>query len=216
MRRILVVLVIVLTSGLLLTSPAQAGNWEETLLDPPPSRIEPGVTYTLGYWILQHGSYPYMEGDLGPTALVATDADGDQVEFAGMATKTDGHYSAEAVFPHAGTWTISSKHDVLMPDSLVATVTVPGSVRIAPSEMTERAAHQWGAIRPSFPPTAPDASMAGPGRPEPTTTPPAVEPRSAATVEEPAAALPWSLLVLGGMATVGLAFWLRRRSHANR
>jgi hypothetical protein len=216
MRRILVVLVIVLTSGLFVTSTAQAGNWEETLLDPPPARIEPGVTYTLGYWILQHGSYPFMGSDdgtdLGPTALVATDADGDRVEFPGLATRTDGHYSAEAMFPHAGTWTLSSKHAILMTDALIATVTVPGSVRIAPSEVAERAAHQWGAIRPSFPPTAPGASMAGPLVDVPVqTTPPAVEPRSAATVEQPAAAAPWGLLALGGVAVLGLAVWLGRR-----
>lgn len=215
MRRILVVLVIALTTGLVVTSTAQAGNWEETLLDPPPSRVEPGVTYTLGYWILQHGSYPYMGGDLGPTALVATDADGDSVEFPGIASKTAGHYSAEGVFPHAGTWTISSKHEILMTDPLVATVTVPGTVRIAPSEMAERSPHPWGKVRPSFPPTAPDASMAGPlvDAPvaEPTTTPAAVEPRSAATVDEPAAAPPWGLLAVGGVAMLGLAVWLGRR-----
>jgi hypothetical protein len=215
MRRILVVLMLVLTSGLLVTSTAQAGNWEETLLDPPPARIEPGVTYTLGYWILQHGSYPYLDGDLGPTALVATDAGGDRVEFPGLATDTAGHYSAEAVFPHAGTWTISSKHEILMTDPLVATVTVPGSVRIAPSEMVERAPHRWGAIRPSFPPAAPGARIAGPA-PEPTTTPPAVEPRSAASVEESAAA-PWGPLAVGGVAMIGLAVWLaRRHARANR
>jgi hypothetical protein len=220
MRRILVVLMIVLTSGLLVTSTAQAGNWEETLLDPPPARIEPGVTYTLGYWILQHGSYPYMGGedgaDLGPTALVATDAGGDRVEFPGLATETAGHYSAEAVFPHAGTWTISSKHAILMTDSLVATVTVPGSVAIAPSGTLERAPHRWGAIRPSFPPTAPDAQMAGPPTAEPAPAPAVVEPRSAARVEEPAAA-PWGLLAVGGVAMIGLAFWLvRRQSRSNR
>ena len=59
-RRILVVALAVLATGLLAATPAQAGNWEETLLDPPPARIEPGVTYTFGYWILQHGSYPYQ------------------------------------------------------------------------------------------------------------------------------------------------------------
>ena len=219
MRRILVVLVLVLTSGLFVTSTAQAGNWEETLLDPPPARIEPGVTYTLGYWILQHGSYPFMEGDLGPTALVATDADGDRVEFPGLATKTAGHYSAEAVFPHAGTWTISSKHAILMADPLVATVTVPGSVRIAPSEIVGRAPHQWGTVRPSFPPTAPEAKITGPAA-EPTNAPALVEPRSAARVEEPAeesAAAPWGLLAAGGVIMIGLAVWLvRRQTRSNR
>jgi hypothetical protein len=218
MRRILVVLVIVLTGGLLATSTAQAGNWEETLLDPPPARVEPGVTYTFGYWILQHGSYPFMGGDLGPTALVATEAGGDTVEFPGVASRTAGHYSAEVVFPHAGTWTIASKHEVLMPDALVATVTVPGAVAVAPSEMTERAPHQWGTVRPSFPPVAADAAAVGPGAPPAeATTQPAVEPKSQSSVAEPARTLPLGLVLLGALATIGFAVWLGRRyARSNR
>jgi hypothetical protein len=216
MRRILVVLVTVLTSGLLATSAAQAGNWEETLLDPPPAGVEPGVTYTFGYWVLQHGSYPYQGGDLGPTALVATEKDGDTVEFPGLATKTAGHYSAEVVFPHRGTWTVASKHEVLMPDPLVATVTVPGTVAVAPSEMKERAPYRWGAVRPSFPPAAADAAATAAGAP-PTTTEQTVAPKSQASVEKPAKSLPWSLVVLGCLATVGFAVWLGRRyARANR
>ena len=67
-RRILVVILAVVGAGLFAATPAQAGNWEETLLDPPPSWLKEDITYTFGYWILQHGSYPYMGGDLGPTA----------------------------------------------------------------------------------------------------------------------------------------------------
>jgi hypothetical protein len=217
MRRILVVLVTVLISGLFVTSTAQAGNWEETLLDPTPARIDPGVTYTFGYWVLQHGSYPFMGGDLGPTALVATDERGDTVEFAGTATATDGHYCAEVVFPHQGTWTISSKHEVLMPDALVATVVVPGAVTIAPSETTERAAHDWGTVKPAFPPNAAGVEVA-PEQVAPEQVAPAVAPRSQqATVDEPGLPLPWGAVVLAGFATVGLAVWLgRRRVRADR
>ncbi len=216
MRRILVVLVLVLTSGLFVTSTAQAGNWEETLLDPVPARIEPGVTYTFGYWVLQHGSYPYMGGDLGPTALVATEKGGDTVEFAGTAARTAGHYFAEVVFPHRGTWTIASMHEVLMTDPLVATVTVPGAVAIAPSETRSRAPHEWGTVRPSFPPAASGAAPAGPA-PAATTTEAAVAPKSQSSVDEPGTALPWSLVALGGVATIGLAVWLGRRfARANR
>jgi hypothetical protein len=218
MKRILVVLALVVAGGLFATSTAQAGNWEETLLDPVPARVEPGVTYTLGYWILQHGSYPFMGGDLGPTALVATEKDGDTVEFAGTPSRTDGHYFAEAVFPHAGTWTIASKHEILMTDPLVATVTVPGAVEIAPSEMTSRAPYEWGTVHPSFPPAAADAAIVGPGTaPDPVTTQPRVAAKSQATVDKPAKALPWTLVTLGGLATIGFAVWLGRRfARSNR
>jgi hypothetical protein len=215
-RRILVVALGVLATGLLATTPAAAGAWEETLLDPPPTRIEQGVTYTFGYWILQHGSYPYMGGDLGPTALRATDDNGEMVEFPGTKTPTDGHYSAEVVFPHNGTWTISSQHEVIMTDTNVATVTVPGGVAIAPSMMTERAPYKWGEIRPSFPPSAPDADMGAPAQaPAPVETPD-VAPRAHETAPA-GTSLPVWLVVAGGIATVGFALLLTRRyRRANR
>lgn len=210
MRRILVVAMTVLATGLLATTPASAGNWEETLLDPPPARVEAGVTYTFGYWILQHGSYPYMGGDLGPTALRAIDEKGRSVDFPGTASTTAGHYSAEVVFPHDGTWTISSQHEILMTDTNVATVTVPGRVAIAASMMTERAPYKWGTIRPSFPASAPDATMGAPGGvPQPVETP-KVAPRAHETTPV-GTGLPMWLVVIGGAATIGFALLLVRR-----
>jgi hypothetical protein len=210
-RRILAVALAVVATGLLAATPAHAGNWEETLLDPPPARIEAGVTYTFGYWILQHGSYPFQDGDLGPTALRAVDGD-TVLDFRGTPTRTPGHYSAEVVFPHEGRWSLSSRHEVLMPDEDVATVTVPGAVAIAPSQMTERAPYDWGTVRPSFPPAAPDAEMA-----PPTTAPVEsrdVAPRGHATTEArpPGSDLPVWLVIAGGAATIGFAFLLVRRA----
>jgi len=216
-RRLFVVALTVLTTGLLAASPASAGGWEETLLDPPPARVEAGLTYTFGYWILQHGSYPYMGGDLGPTALRATDEKGQVVDFPGTKSVTDGHYSAEVLFPHDGVWTIASQHELLMPDVNVATVTVPGGVAITPSDMASRAAYKWGNIHPRFPPAAADARL---GAPEPPPTAlntgalvdPQVEPCSQqASTDEPGADLPVWLVIVAGMATIGLAYWLGRR-----
>lgn len=209
MRRILVVALTVVAAGLFLTTPASAGNWEETLLDPPPARIEAGVTYTFGYWILQHGSYPYQGGDLGPTALRATGDDGTVLDFAGVETRTPGHYSAEVLFPHDGKWVISSRHEVIMTDPLVAEVTVPGTVAIAPSEMTERAPYRWGPVHPSFPPTAATGGMAAPGG-YPTGTP-QVAPRAHEAATPRGADLPVWLVIAGGALTVGLAVVLYRR-----
>jgi hypothetical protein len=209
-RRILVVAMAVAAAWLLATTPAQAGNWEETLLDPPPARVEAGVTYTFGYWILQHGSYPF-KGDLGKTALRATDEKGNTVDFPGIATGTPAHYSAEVVFPHDGVWTISSQHDVLMPDENVAVVTVPGRVAITPSVMKDRAPYDWGPMRPSFPPFAPDAHMGLFVPPDAAQTQD-VEPRGQVTAEEPPGTeLPIWLVVVGGVATIGFALLLTRR-----
>lgn len=199
-RRILVVILAVVGAGLFAATPAQAGNWEETLLDPPPSWLKEDITYTFGYWILQHGSYPYMGGDLGPTALRADDGNGTVIDFPGTKSRTAGHYSAEIVFPHDGTWRISSQHEVIMPDTDVAVVTVPGSVTISPSQMTERAPHEWGTIRPSFPEVA-----------APLVEAPQVATRGHEVAEPPGTALPMWLVAVGGVATVGFAFLLARR-----
>jgi hypothetical protein len=209
-RRILVVALAVLAAGVAAAAPAHAGNWEETLLDPPPARVEAGVTYTFGYWILQHGSYPFQDGSLGPTALLAADEKGNTVDFPGTESKTAGHYSAEVVFPHDGVWRLSSKHGVLMPDEDVATVTVPGGVEISPSMMVDRAHHDWGAVRPSFPVSAPDARI---GVTAPDTGQTAlVEPRGQVTADEPAGtALPGWLVAVGGVAVIGFALLLVHR-----
>jgi hypothetical protein len=87
--------------------------------------------------------------------------------------------------------------------------------------MKVRAPYEWGAIRPSFPPAAADAELAGPGVAPSAAAPageqPAVAPRSQATVDTPGASLPWGVVVLAGALTIGFAVWLgRRHARANR
>jgi hypothetical protein len=213
MKRILVMLLTVMTAGLLAAPPAgaRAGGWAETVLDAPPARIEAGVTYTFGYWVLQHGSYPMQSGSDQPTGLRATDENGAEALFPGTKSATDGHYSAEVVFPHDGTWTIGSTLAQLMPDEDVATVTVPGEVKISPSDVAQRAPYEWGAVRPSFPPTADDASIGAPMGYLTTTPQPEVAPRSNAVADEPGSDLPLWVVFLAGAATLGLAGWLMLR-----
>lgn len=212
-RRILVVALSVLAAGLLVTPPASAGNWEETLLDPTPPTIEANTSYTFGYWMLQHGSYPYEmgKGDLGPTGLRVRDEKGTVIDFPGTPAKTAGHYSAEVVFPHDGDWTIESYQQVLMPDMDVAAVTVPGPVRISPSQVKQRAPYEWGTVRPSFPPTADTAGEVAPWAPPPTTESRDVTPRSQATPDAPGTDLPMWLVIVAGAATIALAAFLARR-----
>lgn len=221
MKRILMGLVSVLLSvvatGLLAAPPAQAGGWAETVLDAPPARVESGVTYTFGYWVLQHGSYPMKYGGDQPTGLRATDENGEEALFGGTKSATNGHYSAEVVFPHDGTWTIGTTLTQLMPDEDVATVTVPGGVEIAPSDVRQRATYEWGPVRPSFPPTADDASIAAPQGYLTTTPQPAVAPRGNAVADEPSGELPLWVVLVAGAATLGLAGWLMlRHRRANR
>lgn len=217
MKRILVIAVSVMAAGLLAAPPAaaRAGGWAETVLDAPPARVEAGVTYTFGYWVLQHGSYPMQSGTDQRTGLRATDENGAEVLFPGTRSATDGHYSAEVVFPHDGTWRIGATLEQLMPDEDVATVTVPGEVEVSPSNVAERAPYEWGAVRPSFPPSADDASLSAPQGYLTTTPQPEVAPRSnevaAGSAGEPGGELPWWVVFLAGAATLGLAGWLMLR-----
>lgn len=213
MKRILVIVLSVVAAGLLAAAPAtaRAGGWAETVLDAPPARVEAGVTYTFGYWVLQHGSYPMRSGGDQPTGLRATDENGDEALFPGTKSATEGHYSAEVVFPHDGTWTIGTTLTQLMPDEDVATVTVPGGVEISPSDVDQRAPYEWGAVRPSFPPSADGASIDAPQGFLTTTPQPEVAPRSNAVADEPGSELPLWVVLVAGAATLGLAGWLMFR-----
>lgn len=229
----LVVAAMVLAAGVVGAAPAAAGGWSETVLDPPPARVESTVTYTFGFWVLQHGSYPIRDGDLGKVALTATDDKGASVSFPATESATEGHYSAEVVFPHNGQWQLGTAQEMLMPDALVAVVTVPGTVRIMPSEVDQRAPHQWGPVRPSFPPKAADAQVDAPLNylPEESAVP-LVEPRAARSPADPAAdtaadtavasgagagaGMPVELVVAGGLMLVavaaGVGRYVRRRN----
>jgi hypothetical protein len=220
-RRFLLAAAAALVPCLLTTPSALAGGWAETVLDPPPARIEANVTYTLGFWVLQHGSYPYR-GDLGEVVLTAR-TDGEALDFPATAAATPGHYSAEVVLPRDGVWHLGARHGALAFDEDVAMVTVPGGVEISPSEMASRADHEWGVVRPSFPPSAPGAQVAAPGAYPVDGVDAPAQPRRAERSEPVAAAdeeppsLPVPLVVGAGLATLALAGWLgRRHLRANR
>jgi hypothetical protein len=233
----LVVAAMVSAAGVVGAAPAAAGGWSETVLDPPPARVESKVTYTFGFWVLQHGSYPIRGGDLGKVALTATDGQGASVSFPATTSATEGHYSAEVVFPHNGEWQLGTAQEMLMPDALVAVVMVPGTVRIMPSEVDQRAPHKWGPVRPSFPPKAADAQVDAPLNYLPQESAvPLVEPRAARSPADAAndtaestpddtvsasgagagAGMPVELVVAGGLMLVavaaGVGRYVRRRN----
>src|SRR5215211_6432465 len=109
--RIAAVVMLAAAGALATASPAEAGGWATTLLDPLPPRLEPGRTYTVGYWVLQHGSHPY-EGDLGTPGLKLVDDDGRVVTFQGVALREPAHFAAAIAIPHAGTWKLYGQQGV--------------------------------------------------------------------------------------------------------
>jgi hypothetical protein len=189
-------------------TPAQAGGWAVTVLDPLPTRVESGPAYTVGYWVLQHGSHPF-EGTLGKTALEFVDQHGKTLTFPGVALPQPAHFAAAVALPHDGTWRMSAIQGIFQ-DYEIGTLTVPGKLAVnrPPMPMTEN--YKWGAIHP------PDvAKMAAAPAANPASAP-ATSPAAVASARRPAAesgSTPWllPLLIALGVAGAGLALALGRR-----
>ncbi|MFC7648916.1 hypothetical protein ACFQX6_57150 [Streptosporangium lutulentum] len=76
-------------------------------MDPVPAGIRPGTTYTLGFWLLQHGTHPYDGTDLGEVGLRFTDGK-KTLMFPGVPLKEPAHYAAAVSLPRApGRWRAS-------------------------------------------------------------------------------------------------------------
>jgi hypothetical protein len=138
----------ILVTIVLPAASARAGGWAVTALDPLPQRLQAGRTYTVGYWVLQHGSHPY-EGDLGKTGLKLVDDGGRVVTFQGTALREPAHFAAAIAIPHAGTWKLYGQQGIFA-DYQVGTLTVPGGLAVLrpPTPMTMPSDTHWGVIRP--------------------------------------------------------------------
>jgi hypothetical protein len=158
--RAVIALAVVLGWVLLAGSPARAGGWAVTLVDPLPDRVEAGRTYTVGFWVLQHGSHPFFGGELDPVGLKLVDAKGATTEFPGVALREAAHYAASVVVPGPGTWKVYGIQGPFA-DYLVGTLTVPGGLAVLPVPQpmpVEQGTQFWGTVRP------PDATI-DPARP---------------------------------------------------
>jgi hypothetical protein len=146
--RILLVMTALLAAIVLPAASARAGGWAVTALDPLPQRLQAGRTYTVGYWVLQHGSHPY-EGDLGKTGLKLVDNGGRVVAFQGTALPEPAHFAAAIAIPHAGSWKLYSQQGIF-DEYQVGTLTIPGGLAVSrpPTPMTMHRDTHWGAIRP--------------------------------------------------------------------
>jgi hypothetical protein len=164
----------VLLSG----APALAGNWAVTSLDPLPDRIEPNRAYTIGFWVLQHGSHPYSGGVLNPVGLKFVAETGKTTTFPGVALPEPAHYAAAIILP-AGTYQVFGVQGPFQ-DYRIATLAVPGGLTAlaVPPPLAVGADEQpWGAIRPPQVPVDPNRDPFG-------------DPAAAPGVEQAPAAIP--------------------------
>ena len=219
MRRLRVVLLLVLVAvGLAPAMPAHAGGWAVTLLDPLPDRFEAGRAYTVGYWVLQHGSHPF-EGELGKTGLRLVGPGGER-EFIGQPLPEAAHYAVSFAVP-AGTWRVYALQG-WFEQFEVGTLTVPGGLKLKPSEMAVNvgghsdagAAPTWGEVHP--PAGIEDSGEVQPVREQPAAAAPetaAAQPVADSTPQPRTAIAALLLVACGGVALLasGLARPLRRR-----
>jgi hypothetical protein len=87
-------------AALIAPSTALAGGFATVGVSPPPDRLEPGTPWHVELEVLQHGRTP-LDG-VHPRVIV--NRDGNPKEFRARATGRPGIYTADVVFPSAGTW----------------------------------------------------------------------------------------------------------------
>lgn len=101
MRHLIVFAAVVTT--LAASAAASAGGWATVGIDPLPSGVGPGDTWTTEMTVLQHGRTP-LDG-LSPTITIQRET-GESHEFVATPSGEPGVYAAEVVFPEAGRWSI--------------------------------------------------------------------------------------------------------------
>ncbi|WP_062349916.1 hypothetical protein [Herbidospora yilanensis] len=223
-RRILAALAVV-AAVLLPAVPANAGAWAVTELDPLPRTIEPGATYTIGYWVLQHGTHPFEgpESDMR-TGLRLTQ--GSKVlDFPGTPLAEPAHFATTIQVPE-GTWKLEGVQGIFAPYHL-GQLTVPGGLEVVPPPFPTQTGgtvtDYWGPVKPpGFPWDAEHVVTAGTTSTAPAPSRPAAAAPAAAPVASPVAApavradegVPWGWAIGGaavGVVAVLLAGRLRRR-----
>ncbi|NAS24919.1 hypothetical protein GT755_24940 [Herbidospora sp. NEAU-GS84] len=217
-RRILAALAVV-AAVLLPAVPANAGAWAVTELDTFPQSIEPGATYTIGYWVLQHGTHPFEgpESDMR-TGLRLTQ--GSKVlDFPGTPLPEPAHFAATIQVPE-GTWKLEGVQGIFAPYNL-GRLTVPGGLEVAPppfpSQTGGTVTDHWGPVKPpGFPWDAKHVVTAGTTAtaPAPVPSQSAAPAPAAASAPAPAAraddGLPWGWAA-GGAAMGAVAVFLAGR-----
>ncbi|PWK91426.1 hypothetical protein C8D88_1011462 [Lentzea atacamensis] len=202
------ILALVCAFLLISTPSAHAGGWAVTYLDPVPS-IQPSVAHTVGYWVLQHGTHPFVGGDLGRTGL-RFKSGADERLFVGVPLGQPAHYAVTFTLP-AGSYEVFGTQGVF-PDHQLGTLTVPGTFLIKPPDKDKVAFGSDG--------TWPWEEIAPPIK-NLVTAPSSLAPAPAAAVvpEEPASepAPVWLVgLVVAGAAGLFLALRKRLRPAARR
>jgi hypothetical protein len=149
MKRLLA-LIGALAAMVIMPLPVAAGGWAVTYLDPLPEHMQAGQAYTVGYWVLQHGSHPSMI-PLKETGLRLTSPSGEEKYFRGMPLQEVSHFAAAIRAPHDGVWSVEAVQQPFGPYK-VGELTLPGSLVLSPiptpMAFDSHGEHAWGEIHP--------------------------------------------------------------------
>ncbi|GAA0390565.1 hypothetical protein GCM10009530_47220 [Microbispora corallina] len=202
--------------------PAYAGNWAVTELDPLPSRMEPGVAYTVGYWVLQHGTHPFdgTAAELGTTGLRIVGENDKGVTFAGTRLPEPAHYAVTIILP-PGVWRLQGVQGVFGTCEL-GLLTVPGGLRPVPPEFPAAPGGEvkdyWGDAKPPGFPWSSTPVAAAPATPAATTAAPVPAtpaPATSAKASSASGGVPYPLAAVLVLAA-GAAALLTRRGAGRR
>ncbi|GII29410.1 hypothetical protein [Planotetraspora mira] len=231
MRRLLVALgTMAMIFALTLPAHAQtrAGGWATTELDPLPDKLVAGKAYTIGYWVLQHGTHPFdvAGNELGPTGLrLISTSGGTTLNFTGTPLPEPAHYVVTIKIPD-GQWRLQGIQGIFMPYD-IGTMDIPGGLALAPPQFVigvgTEVVDYWGSIKPPGFPWDGTVTSSRPPAPPATVAPvagelpqPAAAPAAPASPKAEAAAGESSpyLLVLTAVLAIGATLLVQRLARA--
>jgi hypothetical protein len=124
-----------------------------------PARFAPGTSYTIGFWLLQHGTHPYWgdERSIGTVALRFVPSGGRDsgagTVFTAVKLAEPAHYAAAVALPGPGEYRVEAVQGWFAPHE-IGTLSVPGELKIIPLKQEVREAIQnhrkdyWTDVRP--------------------------------------------------------------------
>jgi hypothetical protein len=122
------VVIAAIAVALAVTGVAQAGCFATVGIEPLPTEVAAGETWTVDVMVRQHGVTPMP--DATPTVLVKSET-GAERAFPAVRTEQVGRYRADVIFPSSGRWSVAV-HDGF-PEPECARTQTFGSYSIGPS-----------------------------------------------------------------------------------
>ena len=154
----LIVGIFALAVALAVTAAAGAGCFATVGIEPLPSGVEAGQTWTVSVRVLQHGRTPLASAT--PVVLISNQATGEVREFPAAPGAPAGLYGADVVFPSAGRWDVAVEDGFPVAECVqvhtfgaysIGAPSPPSSPGSGPSEVEAAAPSEVEAAGSSFP-----------------------------------------------------------------